>query len=496
MPMGGFSPFPRRPGRGFLPLAGFVIQWPELPTRNLPHPERITHMPGTRESFAHLHRQAEAIFRAGLEAVEPTAAIGRHCRRDESVLVAGDNRYDLTRFDNIFVVGAGKAAAPMAAALEILLGDRLTAGTVTVKYGHSAPLNRIRLAEAGHPVPDESGARAATRILEMADGAGPHDLVICLISGGASALMPLPAAGITLAQKQSANRLLLACGADIHEVNAVRKHLSAVKGGQLARIAHPATLLTLILSDVVGDDLDVIGSGPTVADPSTFADCNSVIDRYRLAEDLPSPVTERICAGLKGEVPETPKPGDAFFARNRQVVVGSNLEAARAAMDHARTQGFNTVMLSTMITGDTAAAAHLHGAIAREIIRSGLPVPPPACIVSGGETTVTVTGNGLGGRNQEFALHAALDIAGAGQVVVLSAGTDGTDGPTDAAGATVDAGTIGRARALGLNPHQSLTQNDSYPFFHALGDLLITGPTHTNVMDLRIILVGNTPHGA
>ncbi|MBI9087098.1 MAG: glycerate kinase [Desulfobacterales bacterium] len=453
-------------------------------------------MPDSSESLTHLRQQAEAIFRAGLEAVEPAAAIGRHCHRNRAVLVAGDNRYDLTRFRNIYVVGAGKAAAPMAAAVEMLLKERLTAGMVTVKYGHSAPLNQIHIAEAGHPVPDDSGARAAARILEMASRAGPDDLVICLISGGASALMPLPVTGITLAEKQAVNRLLLACGADIHEMNTVRKHLSAIKGGQLARAAHPATLLSLILSDVVGDDLDVIGSGPTVADTTTFADCIDIIARYHLAGDLPGPVTARIRAGLAGKVPETPKPGEAFFARSLQVVVGSNLEAARAAMDRARTMGFNALILSTMITGDTAAAAQLHGAIAREVVRSGLPVPPPACIISGGETTVAVTGSGTGGRNQEFALHAALAIAGAGEVVILSAGTDGTDGPTDAAGAMVDGETIRRAKALGLDPHGSLAQNDSYPFFRALGDLLITGPTCTNVMDLRIVLVGNATHDA
>lgn len=452
-------------------------------------------MPDTSKSLPRLRQQAEAIFRAGLEAVDPVAAIDRHCYRNRATLVAGDNHYDLTRFRNIYVIGAGKAAAPMAAALETILKERLTDGIVTVKYGHSTPLNHIHIAEAGHPVPDENSVRAAVRILEMAGRAGAEDLVICLISGGASALMPLPAPGISLVEKQAVNRLLLTCGTNIHETNTVRKHLSAIKGGQLAKAAHPATLLSLILSDVVGDDLDVIGSGPTVADTTTFADCGDIIARHHLAEAIPPAVAARIRAGMAGKVAETPKPGEAFFARSRQVVVGSNLEAARAAMARAQAMGFNVLMLSAMITGDTAAAAQLHGAIAREVVRSGLPVPPPACIISGGETTVAVTGSGTGGRNQEFALHAALAIDGAGEVVILSAGTDGTDGPTDAAGAVVDTETIGRARSLGLDPRGRLAQNDSYPFFKTLGDLLITGPTRTNVMDLRIVLVGSPDGG-
>jgi glycerate 2-kinase len=434
-------------------------------------------------------RAARMIFGAALKAADPRAAVRRHVRLNGETLVAGGRRYSLGWFEHIWVIGAGKAGAAMASAVEGLLGRRVTGGLINVKYGHTARLRRIELNECGHPVPDEAGVRGAARIAELARQAGPRDLVICLVSGGASALLPLPAAPVTLAGKQAVTKLLLASGADIREINAVRKHLSAIKGGQLARLASPATVLSLLLSDVIGDRLDVIGSGPTEPDGSTFADAWAVIEKYALEAKAPPAVRERIQAGMRGEVPETPKAGDPAFRHTWNLVVGSNRLALDAAAARARELGFKPLVLSTTVEGETRDVARVHAAIAREVVTSGRPARPPVCLVSGGETTVTLHGGGLGGRNQEFVLAAAIDLEGCPGVVVLSGGTDGTDGPTDAAGATADGSTIARAAALGLDARRHLADNDSYHFFEALGDLLKTGPTGTNVMDVRLLLV-------
>jgi hydroxypyruvate reductase len=346
------------------------------------------------------------------------------------------------------------------------------------------------LNECGHPVPDQRGVDGARRIAAIARGATGHDLVLCVISGGASALMPAPAPPITLEEKQAVTKLLLACGANIHEMNAVRKHISELKGGQLARLAAPATVVSLLLSDVIGDDLDVIGSGPTAPDPSTFAGAREILSRYGVWDPAPKSVRERLEGGIAGEIAETPKAGASVFKRTQNLVIGSNNLAVTAAADHARSLGLRTVVLSTFVEGETRDVARMHAAIAKEILASGRPVKPPACIISGGETTVRIRGTGLGGRNQEFALAAAIDLAGLDRVVVLSGGTDGTDGPTDAAGAMADGRTIARARRLGLDPARYLDNNDSYRFFDPLDGLLRTGPTNTNVMDVHVVLVG------
>jgi hydroxypyruvate reductase len=434
-------------------------------------------------------RQARAIFRAALAASDPAAAVRRHVRVIGETLVAGGRQYSLRGFERVWVVGAGKAAAAMAAALEGLLGKRIAGGLVNVKHGHMARLRRIELNECGHPLPDAAGVRGARRIAEIAEGAGRRDLILCVISGGASALLPLPVPPIRLEEKQAVTAMLLASGATIQEINAVRKHLSAIKGGQLARMAWPATVVSLLLSDVVGDRLDTIGSGPTAADQSTFADAQAVIEKYGLGARLPAAVRERILSGLRGEVEETPKAGDAALRRARNVIVGSNRLAVDAAEAKARQLGFEPLVLSTTMVGETREVARVHAAIAREVVASGRPVKRPACLISGGETTVTIRGGGLGGRNQEFALAAALELDGCAGVVVLSGGTDGTDGPTDAAGAIVDGGTVARAAELGLDAARFLEDNDSYHFFEAAGGLLITGPTRTNVMDVRVVLV-------
>jgi glycerate 2-kinase len=417
------------------------------------------------------------IFRAALKAADPYQAVMRHVRVKDGVLTAGRKRYRLDSFEKIHVIGAGKASARMAQAIERLLGRRVTRGLIhgliNVKYGHTAPLRRIELNECAHPVPDESGLRGAERILEIASQAGSKDLVMCLISGGASALLPCPLPPMTLEEKQRLTGELLRCGANIHELNTVRKHISRIKGGRLAEAAAPAAVVALILSDVIGDDLDVIGSGPTVPDRSTTADAEHVLRHYGIRVPV---------------LGETPKPGDAVFRGVQNLIVGSNALAVSAAADEARRLGYRTMVLSTFIEGETRDVARVHAAIAKEVVASGRPVRSPACVISGGETTVTVRGTGLGGRNQEFALAAALDIAGLKEVVVFSGGTDGTDGPTDAAGAIADGGTIERARLLGLDSRAFLENNDSYRFFEKLGDLVKTGPTGTNVADVILIL--------
>ncbi|HMD69705.1 MAG TPA: glycerate kinase [Bryobacteraceae bacterium] len=422
-----------------------------------------------------LRRQAARIFRAALRAADPAGAVARYLKRR-----------DYTRYRNVYVIGAGKAGATMAQAAERALGRSIAAGLVNVKDGHTARLRRIELNECGHPVPDERGAAGARRIAEMAAAAGKGDLVLCLISGGASALMPLPAAPITLEEKQAVTRLLLASGADIHEINTVRKHISGIKGGQLARLAAPAAVEALLLSDVIGDDIGVIGSGPAAPDASTFGEAAEILRRYGISERVPRAVRERIERGERGEIAETPKPGDALFARVRNTVVGGNRLALEAARLEARRLGFHTLVLASAVQGETREVARMHAAMAREVADSGQPVKPPACLITGGETTVTIRGGGLGGRNQEFVLAAALDIAGMALTVVFSAGTDGTDGPTDAAGAVADGETLRR------NPEarRYLDGNDSYHYFEGLGDLVKTGPTGTNVMDVRILLIG------
>jgi len=437
-----------------------------------------------------LRKDAEAIFLAGVKAVEPAPAIRKHLTLKDERLAVNDRVYNLTDFENIYVIGTGKASAAMAQAVEQVLGQRLKGGVVNVKYGHALPLQKIQVNEAGHPVPDEAGFRGAQQIAGLLKQTGEKDLVLFLISGGGSALLPYPAEGLTLEDKQQVTQRLLEVGANIHEINALRKHLSQVKGGRLAGLAYPSTLISLILSDVIGDDLDTIASGPTVPDHSTFADCLRIVKKYDLRDKIPAAVAEILEKGARSEVEETPKPGDSAFERTQNLIIGSNIQALRAAKIKAEELGYNSLILSTPIDGETREAAKDQAAIAREILETGSPVPRPACFISGGETTVTIRGRGLGGRNQEFVLAAAIEIDGLEDVVILSGGTDGTDGPTDAAGAVADSETMSRSRELGLDAERFLRENDSYHFFKPLGDLLITGPTFTNVMDLHLVMVG------
>lgn len=437
---------------------------------------------------------AKSLFTKAVSAVDPYQRLKETITLEKDdlcvVISEGHKRhFDLRDFRNLYLIGAGKAASPMAQAIEEAFGDRIRKGIISTKSGHALPLHRTETIEAGHPIPDQKGLIGAQKMIRLLKESGPQDLVIFLLSGGASALLPMPADAIRLEEKQEVTQLLLDCGADIREINTIRKHISQIKGGRLAQLAYPSTVLGFILSDVVGDPLDAIGSGPTVPDTSTFEEAWTILNKYKLLNEVAPSILRHLQLGKEGKIEETPKPGDASFERVYNTLIGSNFLALQAIARESRSLGFNDVILSSSIVGETREAARFHAAIVREVVQNGNPVSRPACLISGGETTVTIKGAGLGGRNQEFALAGAIEIQELEEVVLLSGGTDGTDGPTDAAGAIADSTTIERAREIGLDPRVHLENNDAYPFFKKLGDLLMTGPTRTNVMDVRIILV-------
>ncbi|GAB6063226.1 glycerate kinase type-2 family protein [Deferrisoma palaeochoriense] len=450
--------------------------------------------PAAADGADRLRQDALAVFRAAVGAADPEAAVVAHLRRRGDDLEVGPEpepvaRLRLHEAGKVWVVGAGKGSAPMAAAVETVLGDRIAGGVVCVKDGHGLPLGRIEVLEASHPVPDARGVEAGRRILELVRGAGPDDLVVAVLSGGGSALLSLPAPGVTLEDVQEVTRLLLASGATIGELNAVRKHLSQVKGGRLGAAAHPARVVNLVLSDVIGDRLDVIASGPFSPDPTTFSEARQVLVRRGVWDRVPEAVRRHIEAGCRGEVEDTPKPGDPRLAGIVHVVVGSNRKSLEAAAARARALGYNPLILTSRLEGEAREVGRALVAVAQEARERGDPVAPPACLLAGGETTVTLRGSGKGGRNQEMALAMALALEGWEGIAALSGGTDGTDGPTDAAGGLVDGTTAARARASGLEPAEFLDRNDSYALLRQVGDLLVTGPTRTNVMDVQVLLV-------
>jgi len=430
--------------------------------------------------------------RAAIAAADPRTTVRRAIEATDDALRVGTWRAPWSDVGRAIVVGAGKAAWPMAEAAEEALGDRLAAGLVVTKEGHGASpghqaRRRVRIVEAGHPVPDERGVRAADELLHLVSGLSPRDVVIVLLSGGGSALLVAPAEGITLADKQATTGLLLASGATIGEINCVRKHLSRVKGGQLVRACAPARVVALALSDVIGDPLDVIASGPTVPDPTTYVDALAVLDRYGLREKVPPNVVARFVQGAAGALPETPKADDPAFARAATLLIGTNRVALDAAARTAEMNGYRPRVLTSSLRGEAREVAKVICALAEGVA----PQDRPAALVFGGETTVTLSPDaGRGGRNQELALAAAIEIAGRDDVVILSMGTDGTDGPTDAAGGIADGGTVERARDAGCSPGDALRRHDAYPLLEATGDLIVTGPTGTNVMDVVIALVG------
>jgi hydroxypyruvate reductase len=450
-----------------------------------------------------------AILQAALDAVRPQAAVRAQLHRTGDLLTAGATTVDLAACRRIWVLGAGKAGAPMVQAVEAVLGDRIAGGLVVVKEGHGGPARYVELVEAGHPVPTAAALAAGARVLQLAAAASADDLVIVLLSGGGSALLeatgpgahaapaaaPEPAPGaISLADLQALTAALLACGAAIGEINCLRKHVSRIKGGQLARAVYPARLLTLVLSDVVGSPLDVIASGPTVPDPTTWHDAWRIVEKYGLHAHLPPAILARLAQGREGLLPDTPKPGDPLFHRAEVIVVGDNRVAALAALRQARSLGYHSLLLSTFLEGEAKEVARVVAGLAREVLASGAPVPSPACLLLGGETTVTLAHPGgapagRGGRNQELAVAAAVALDGEAGVTVAAFATDGSDGPTDSAGGLVDGGTVARGAALGWDAAAVLRDHNAYPFLAATGDLLRTGPTQTNVNDLLVVLV-------
>jgi hydroxypyruvate reductase len=440
-------------------------------------------------NLAQLRQCSGQIWDSALHAANPSTCIENTLAVHGETLSIGGR--ELRMDGRLIVVGAGKAASRMAQVVEEILGDRISAGLVVTKYDHGLPLRRIRQVEAGHPIPDANGVGAVQEVRELLRDLKPEDIVLCLISGGGSALWPAPAEGITLEEKQQVTGLLLRAGATILELNAVRKHLSGVKGGQLAAWAAPAHVVSLIMSDVIGDPLDFIASGPTAPDTTSFQEALSIIRKYGV--DVPPAVRARLEAGAAGRIPDTPKPGDPVFRKVENLIIANNRLLVDAAARTAKTLGFRTVILATEVEGEAREVGRWFSVISREIARTGNPVAAPACVLAAGETTVTVRGQGLGGRNQEMALAWAIAIASRppeAPCCFASVATDGTDGPTSAAGGIVDPSTFGRAVGQGLNPVHYLDANDSFNFLKATGDLIVTGPTQTNLMDLQILLVG------
>jgi len=446
-----------------------------------------------RNGETQLNRDARSLalksLESALNAVDSKQIIKSKILLKNSCLQVNGYSFDLKKFKNIYVIGGGKASGSMAEAIEQILGKYITNGIVNVPQGSKQNTKIIEPHEASHPIPDEAGVEGTRSMLKMLEQAKEDDLIICLISGGGSSLMPLPRGGISISDKREITNALLKCGATINEINTVRKHISDFKGGWLAKKAYPATILNLILSDVVGDPLDFIASGPTVPDSTTFNDAVKILEKYRLWSKAPASIRKVLSNGEKGIIPETPKADDEAFKKVFNVVVGNNRLASLTALEYLKSEGLNTLLLTATLEGEARHVGVMLASIAREISASGNPVPKPAGIIAGGETTVTVTGKGLGGRNQEIALATVQNLNSMNGVVVASLSTDGVDGPTDAAGAIVDGKTLVRAAKMGLTPEEYLAENDSYHFFSKLGDLIFTGPTGTNVNDVSVIIV-------
>jgi glycerate-2-kinase len=425
---------------------------------------------------------------AAINAVNPKQIIESKLLLKNSILRVNNISFNLKKIKKLYVVGGGKASGLMAEALEEILGKRITCGYVNVPKGEKAKTAKIKLHGTSHPIPDESGVEGTRAMIKIAEQAEENDLVICLISGGGSSLMPLPRGKVSIVDKREITNALLKSGATINEINTVRKHISDFKGGWLAKKAYPATVLNLVLSDVMEDPLDFIASGPTAPDSTTFSDAIRVLKKYALWDSSPAAIKKLLSDGEKCLIPETPKEGDEAFKKVYNVVVGNNRTASLTACEFLRKEGLDALLLTSTLEGEARQVAIMLSSVGREIAVSGNPVKKPAAIVVGGETTVTVTGKGKGGRNQELALAAAIKLRGVDGVVVASLSTDGIDGPTDAAGALVDSGTLARAEQLGLTPEEYLANNDSYSFFSRLGDLIFTGPTGTNVNDISIVI--------
>ena len=439
-----------------------------------------------------MEKMAQDFIEKALKTVDPYQLIHDQVKVSDGVLkLAGrQDSIDLSAFKNIYCIGAGKGTAPMAAAMEELLGDYLKGGVITVKYGHGIPTQKIKVLEAGHPIPDENTLTHTRQMLKLAEQAGGDDLVIVLLSGGGSALMEALPDSISLQQWAELNQSLLASGADITQINTIRKHLSLTKGGRLAQKIAPAQTLTLILSDVIGDPLNSIASGPTSPDPTTFQDALDVIKQYQLEKDIGPAILEYLQAGCAGQIEENPKEEEAIFKRVRNYIIGNNALALKKLEQLATEQGFKTLLLTDRVQGEAREIAKILAAMVQSALYSGFPVSSPACLILGGESTVTLQGNGKGGRNQELTLAMLQALQNVKEdYYFCSLGSDGTDGPTDAAGAWIDHRTMVKVKKAGLSIADYLNRNDSYHFFKAIDQLIITGPTRTNVMDMMFCLI-------
>ena len=441
-----------------------------------------------------LHTLAQKMYQAAIKAVDPFQLIMDHCAVHEQTLHIRDLTIDLTTIEKIYILGAGKASAPMAVAMEQLLGDRIADGVVIVKYGHAQATQKIKIREAGHPIPDANSLNATAELLEVAGKCGENDLVIFLLSGGGSALLEQLPPEINLGDLQELNRLLLACGANIEEINTVRKHISLVKGGQLAKRVYPARLISLILSDVIGDPLSGIASGPTAPDNTTFEQAWQILTKYGLVEQLPLSIKKYLQKGLTQQISETPKKDDLIFRRVTNLILGNNRLALKAARNVARKNGFNTIILTDQAQGEVSEISKLLSALFKSTVQYQEIVAAPGCLLIGGEPTVHLKGNGLGGRNQELTLHLLKQLKTLqSPFYFASIGTDGTDGPTDAAGAWIDRDTFFKTLEKKMEIEPYLANNDSYHFFEKLNQLIKTGPTGTNVMDMMIFLFTSNP---
>ena len=438
-----------------------------------------------------LKTDASEIIDAALNSVDPYHLLAEQIRISEGVLFFPHAVIlDPAKYERIFIIGAGKGVAPMARAMEQLLGENLTAGAIIVKYGHLDDLHRIKIYEAGHPVPDENSLKYTRDICDLVGDLNENDCVIVLLTGGGSALMEILPEGIGLSDLQEVSKAMLACSAGIHEMNCVRKHISLVKGGQLARMIHPARCITLALSDVIGDDLSVIASGPTHTDETTYSDAIGILRKYKIDQTVPPQIIRHLENGIAGKIADTPKTGESIFEQVDNIVIGSNRLALNAAASRATKLGYNTLIFTSRLEGEAREIARVIAAVMHEVLSSGMPVGRPACLLLGGEPTVHLTGSGKGGRNQELALAVSIAMQHSEQPFLFaSCGSDGTDGPTDAAGAIVTTNTAGLAAGLDLDPVLYLANNDAYNFFDRIDGLIRTGPTRTNVMDIILALI-------
>ena len=436
-----------------------------------------------------LRESAQNILKSALKAVDPYNLIFEQIKRKKNKLTFESGyTIDLDKYQNIFLLGIGKGVAPMARAVSKLLDNNLVSGDIIVKYEHGQSVEKIAVHEAGHPIPDENTLKSTSIVLEKLKNLGDTDLVFVLLTGGGSALFEKLPDTVSLKDLQIANQILLVSGASIHEINCIRKHISYIKGGQLARHIYPAKIVTLALSDVVGDDLSVIASGPTTPDESTFGDALSIIKKYQIENKIPVNILDVLKDGHEGKIAETPKSNDAIFNSVTNMVIGSNIISLKAAEEKAKKLGFKTLILTSMLQGEVKELAKVFEALIREIQQSNIPIEKPACLLIGGEPTLKVKGKGKGGRNQELVLS-VLNKSIEKPYLFLSCGTDGTDGPTDAAGAIVTHASLQKAEILDLDVKEYLSNNDAYNFFSPLRDLIKTGPTRTNVMDIMITLV-------